>query len=235
VTAAEEDLEAILGHRFGDRGLLETALTHPSFAGGRSAARHYERMEFLGDRVLGLVIAAELYGTFPDAPAGSLALRYNGLVRREAASEVAREIGLGAFLHLGPAERQSGIEERDTVLGDAMEAVIGALYLDGGLESARRFVLQRWASRIALAAGTEKDAKNRLQERLSQSGAVPLYNLVAQSGPDHAPLFEVEVTAQGLPASAASPPPAARASGRSRRTAEQAAASELLRLLDARR
>ncbi|MSP51483.1 MAG: hypothetical protein EXQ91_03695, partial [Alphaproteobacteria bacterium] len=134
--AAREHLEKALAHRFANVALLTEALTHPSLARGRAEPRSYERLEFLGDRVLGLVVADILRDLYPEATAGDLARRYNALVRREALADVGRGIGLGAYLYIAPADRTAGVAENDTVLSDAMEALLAALYIDGGIEAA---------------------------------------------------------------------------------------------------
>ena len=217
----DADLEALLGHRFADAGLLETALTHPGFGGGRAAHADYERLEFLGDRVLGLEVARRLYARLPEASAGGLAVRYNLLVRRETVAEAAREIGLGAHIRLNPADRQAGTADSPAVLADVFEAIVAALYLDGGADAAGGFVGRLWQARIDAVHDPEKDAKTRLQERLQRGGgALPTYEVVARTGPDHEPEFVVEVQARGRTA--------ARGSGRSRRLAEQAAAAAML-------
>ena len=216
-----ELLEDRLGHRFADRSLLERALTHPSLAGQRHGIEDYERLEFLGDRVLGLTVAHGLYRRFPGAAAGGLAVRFNALVRRDTVAEVARELELGPHLRLAAGEAQAGGAANAAILADALEAVFAALYLDGGAAVAERTIAALWAARIERAEDEAKDAKTRLQERLQRGGgALPRYRVVAQAGPDHAPTFTVEVVAEGRPA--------ARGEGRSRRHAEQAAAAAML-------
>lgn len=215
-----QELTAHLQHRFDAPELLEQALTHPS---GASASRgDNQRLEFLGDRVLGLVIAEELTRAFPDAPEGELAPRFNALVRRETLAEVAAEIDLGKHLRLGRSESISGGRRKSAILADATEAVIAALYLDGGLEAARSFILNFWQDRIHSARTTPMDAKTRVQEWAQGRGmAPPAYDLVNRSGPDHAPVFHV--TAQlgdGI---------RGEGKARSKKLAEQAAAQELLR------
>lgn len=217
------DLESALGHSFRDAGLLERALTHSSAAHNRSN----ERLEFLGDRVLGLVIAQELIQRFPEAAEGDLAIRLNALVRKETCARMAEKAGIPAHLKLAAGERQGGGARKATVLGDACEAVIAALYLDGGLEAAQRFILKTWADEIAESGRTARDAKSELQEwaqaRADLGRALPLYRVVTQSGPSHAPHFIVEAEVPGAGK--------AQGEGASKREAERAAAEALLRQL----
>jgi ribonuclease-3 len=181
----------MLGHRFRNASLLEQALTHPSAA---SAARpDNQRHEFLGDRVLGLCIAEALLEEYPDAAEGALAPRFNALVRRETLAEIATEIGLGEHLRLGRSESISGGRRKAAILADATEAVIAALYLDGGLEGARRFILSHWRDRLSEMRAAPTDAKTRMQEWAQARGlAPPIYRLTDRTGPDHAPVFTVE-------------------------------------------
>ena len=218
--AAADRLSGILDHRFTDPALLAEALTHPSAAATASGRRNYERMEFLGDRVLSLVIARMLLDAFPDEPEGDLAQRHAGLVRREALVTVADAIGLAQHVTLSPGEAESA-RDQDSLKADSMEAVIGALFLDGGLDTAARFIEQRWAPLMDASAHPPRDAKTALQEWAQGRGLnLPRYEEVARSGPDHAPLFTVRATVDGLAA--------AEATGRSKRAAEQAAARRLL-------
>jgi ribonuclease-3 len=207
-----------------DRALIEEALTHPSAA---SAARpDFQRLEFLGDRVLMLVIAETLLGRHPAETEGQLAPRLNELVRKETCAAVAAEIGLGAHLRLDQGEARSGGRRRTTILADAMEAVIAAIYLDAGLEAARAAVLRLWGARLEAQGGAAvpREPKSALQEWAEGRGlGKPVYAVVAQSGPDHAPLFTVEV--------ALGTGPAARGAARSKREAEKIAAAALLALL----
>jgi ribonuclease-3 len=187
-----------------DRARIEQALTHPS-AAGRSRP-HYERLEFLGDRVLGLIVAEALLERRPEEDEGALAPRFNALVRKETCAEVAREIGLGEHLRLERGEARSGGRKRLTILGDAMEAVIAALYLERGLEAARAFVLAHWGPRLsAQGAQVPEEAKTALQEWAQARGLPPPdYVETAREGPDHAPSFTVEARlADGRRASAA--------------------------------
>lgn len=213
-------LEARLGHRFGDQALLARALRHSSAIARGEANLSNERLEFMGDRVLGLVIAEWLLTDFPEASEGELAVRYNALVRKEACADVAGRIGLGDFLILGPGEDRAGGRKKAAILADACEAVIAALYLDAGLAPARAFIVSEWAHFIARPA-RQVDAKTTLQEWSQKRGrGIPSYKAVSQSGPDHAPQFEVEVEIEGMAPVAGS--------GNSKRVAEQAAARAML-------
>jgi ribonuclease III len=214
-------LAALLGHVFADSGLLQAALTHPS-AGEREERRAYERLEFLGDRVLGLAISELLLERFPKENEGALALRFVGLVRAEAVAEVAEAIGLGDHLALSSSARNDGAKGQISMLADACEAVIGALYLDGGLEPARTFVRRHWADAVeASGRRPPQDPKTSLQEWLQGRGlGLPKYAVVSQEGPAHAPEFTVVVMANNGQSAAATGP--------SKRAAEQAAAEALL-------
>jgi len=188
--AATARLADALGHRFADPALLEQALTHPSASG--PARPDNQRLEFLGDRVLGLIVAEALLAAYPDEAEGTLAPRFNALVRRETLAEVAGEVALGAHLHLGRSEATGGGRRKTAILADAMEAVIAALWVDGGIAAARRFVLGHWQARIEAPAAAPTDAKTRLQEWAQGRGmALPDYTVTARDGPDHAPRFTV--------------------------------------------
>lgn len=209
-----------LGHRFADPDLLAEALTHPSALEGRSG-RDYDRLEFLGDRVLGLVIATELHRRFPRAPAGELSTRFNALVRSETLAEIAGRLGLGDLLRLSKGERQGGGGARRANLENACEAVVAALYLDGGFAAAERFVLAEWQPYFERERAAAKDAKTSLQEWAHVAGyGVPSYRIEAREGPDHLPIFRVAVELSGLPPAVGE--------GRSKREAEQAAATAML-------
>jgi len=207
-----------LGYEFKDRALVRLALTHASV--GR-ASRDYERLEFLGDRVLGLIIAEKLYLDNPSHQEGHMASRHSALVRGELCAEIARIIGLQDFIQLGRKESELGVHLSSSVLGDAMEAIIAAIYLDGGLDAARSFVLRLWATSIDNKKAFRKDAKTYLQEwALAQSFAIPAYRIKGREGPDHAPMFIVEVAVGDR-----SP---AEGEGLNKRLAEQAAAEAFL-------
>ncbi len=207
----------ILGYRFKNQGLLRLALTHPSLSG----RENYQRLEFLGDRVLGIVIAEWLYAKFPDDKEGRLNRRLSALVRGETVAEVVRTSGLDRFILMTPGAEQEGTRTKVNVLGDIGEAVIGAIYLDAGLDTARTWILEQWASLLETDARTTKDAKTTLQEWAQARGSIlPAYTVLDRSGPDHAPVFTVEVTLENHGS--------ASASGVSKRIAEQQAAHNLL-------
>jgi len=181
-----------LGHVFARPELLHEALTHGSFAEGARADN--QRLEFLGDRVLGLAIAEALLAIDPTASEGQLAPRLNALVRKETCADVARDIGLGDVMRLGRSEMLSGGRRKDALLGDAMEAVIAAVYLDGGFEAAHGLVLRLWKSRIASVDIDAKDSKTALQEwAQARALGIPVYDVVARDGPAHAPVFRIAV------------------------------------------
>ena len=187
-------LEAKLGHVFSRKDLLVDALTHGS---GKARTADYQRLEFLGDRVLGLVMAEALYTTFGGEGEGGMSARHSALVRAETCAAVARELGLDAFITVGATEKKQGLHKSMSVMGDVMEAVIGALHLDGGFAVARRFVLHHWQGALAGQGKVTKDAKTTLQEwALGRGLAIPAYETVARSGPDHAPEFEVRLTVE---------------------------------------
>lgn len=212
-------LQRRLGYRFHDGSLLEEALTHVSAAG---QGRSYQRLEFLGDRVLGLVVSTMLFQTFGDAPEGELSKRLADLVRKESCAAVAREWGLGDELRLGEGEKRTGAKKRDAVLGDSCEAVIGAIFLDGGLEAADKVIRAAWTARMQAPLSVPRDAKTMLQEMVqARRLPVPTYRDVGRKGPDHAPIFEVAVIVQGFPE--------VTAQGASKRQAERAAAEAWLR------
>ncbi len=218
--------EARIGHSFSRPELLVRALTHGSIS---SASRpDNQRLEFLGDRVLGLVMAEALLLQDPDATEGQLAPRFNALVRKETCADVAREIDLGAVLKLGRSEMMSGGRRKQALLGDAMEAVIAAVYRDGGFDAARDMILRLWGKRIEQVESDARDPKTALQEwAQARGGRPPSYDLVARSGPDHAPVFTIAVRLDSGEE--------ARASAGSKRQAEQAAARVLLKELEGRR
>jgi ribonuclease-3 len=214
---------ARLGHDFARLDLFMEALTHPSTAG----RPHNQRLEFLGDRVLGLVIAEALIAQDAAAEEGQLAPRLNALVRKETCAEVAAEIGLGDVLKLGRSEMMTGGRRKAALLGDAMEAVIAAVYLDGGFDAARTLVLRLWGDRIDGASDMRADAKTRLQEWAQARGEQPpVYAVVSTDGPPHQPVFTVRVTlADGA---------SELARAGVKRQAEQAAAAALLARLEAK-
>lgn len=214
--------EARIGHTFSRPELLVRALTHGSIS---SATRpDNQRLEFLGDRVLGLVMAEALLEQDPEATEGQLAPRFNALVRKEACADVARQIDLGAVLKLGRSEMMSGGRRKQALLGDAMEAVIAAVYRDAGFEAARDMVLRLWGDRIRRVEADARDPKTALQEWVqARGGKPPAYVLVDRSGPDHAPVFTIAARLETGEE--------AQASAGSKRQAEQAAARKLLEQL----
>lgn len=212
---------AALGHEFADPRLLRQALTHPSAPGREDDA--FQRLEFLGDRVLGLIVAEMLLERFPDLDEGGIGLRMSVLVSEETLIEVAKETGLGAALVRDPKARERRMTEKPAA--DACEAVIAALFLDGGLEAARQFVRRHWQAPVERHAEVERDARSRLQE-WSHARALgqPVYTVSARRGPAHRPEFEVEAAlANGE---------RARGSGGSKRAAAAAAAAALLERLE---
>ncbi len=210
-------LEKRVGRAFRKSDLLARALTHSS-----TGEVNNERLEFLGDRVLGLIVAERLFRDYPDEGESGLAPRLNALVSKAACARAARRAGLGEALILSRSEQEGGGRDKDTILADACEAVLAALYLDGGLKAARDFIETYWQAEFADVVRAPRDAKTVLQEWAAATRrGQPAYKVLARSGPDHAPLFEVEVAVAG----AAS----ARGTGGSKRCAERAAALALLK------
>ena len=219
-----KDLAKVLGHSFAKHELLDEALTHASAT--RKRGRGYERLEFLGDRVLGLVIAHALLEKFPKEREGDIAKRHARLVSREALVHVAQAIRLGDHIKLSKGEAEAGSRGSEAVLADVAEAVIAALYLDGGLEIARRFIGVQWQKLMDVDTAPPRDAKTRLQEWAQARGlGLPSYTELSARGPAHAPERTIEVRLPGHdPASGV---------GRSKREAEQTAARALLARLEA--
>ncbi len=215
-----------LGVTMRDPALLRIALTHPS-ASDKSRTVNNQRLEFLGDRVLGLVVAEKLYDTYPDEDEGDLARRFAALVSASTLTDVARRIGLGAHLRLGAGEEASDGRDNPANLADACEALIGALFLDSGLDAARGFIEHGWKDMIAGQTQPPRDPKTELQEWTQARGlGLPRYKLVSQTGPAHAPGFVVAVHVAGQePESGA---------GRSKRAAEHKAAAAMVARLVAR-
>jgi ribonuclease-3 len=216
------ELESRLGHQFKNRELLRRALTHASVRQGQNSKRRdNERLEFLGDRVLGLAVAELLTELYPAANEGQLARLYNRLVRGGTCAEVARALDLGPSLVLSESEASSGGRDKDTILADACEALLGAIFLEAGYAMARDVVRLHWASRLARTPIEPADAKSVLQEWAQGQGLdLPQYVEVERKGPDHAPRFTAEVRIKSLKS--------ARGEGANKRTAEQAAAAVLL-------
>lgn len=231
VTAAQQDamdLAERLGHQFKQKNLLQDALTHPSLGGGgkrKRPAAAYERLEFLGDRVLGLTIADWLYELFPEASEGELSKRQAGLVNRVTLKKIAVALELPRFLRVAKGD-QAAAQRSQTVLADAIEALIGALYRDGGLEVARAFIKRHWQAPLNSQKQPEAflDPKTVLQEWVQARGLpLPVYKVLRREGPAHAPKFAVEVAVQGHPP--------AEAEGSSKREAEKLAAATILERL----
>lgn len=220
------ELQDALGYRFERRQLLEEALTHPSAGEAALGPRpDFNRLEFLGDRVLGLVIADDLMNRHADEAAGQLALRYNALVRRDACTRVALDLGLGRFIRLAGGESENGVAAQPAILADCCEAVIAAIYTDGGLEPARAFVRRHWAPVLDSAMDVAKDSKTMLQEWAHRMALPPpAYRVLGTEGPPHQPVFTIEVEVAG----------SGTASGRgtTKRAAEQEAAAALLEAAD---
>lgn len=214
-----ELLRDALGHEFASASLLEQALTHRSAIRDRRAS--YERLEFLGDRILGFTVADLLLTAYPDENEGGLAKRHADLVRKETLAEVAREAAIGEHIIMSGGEAESGGRENDAILSDVCEALIAALYRDGGLEAAVRFIERYWTGRLEAPPQPPEDPKTVLQE-WAQARALPLpdYRTVGREGPDHAPEFTVMVCVEGLAS--------AQGVGNSKRSAERAAAEKIL-------
>jgi ribonuclease-3 len=214
-------LEKKIGHRFKDKGLLMQALTHVSAIGGGKHKISYQRFEFLGDHVLGLTISDLLLREFTNAQEGELSQRLSDLVRKETCAEVGLELDLGSYVYFGQHELQSGGRKKKTIIADVCEAVIGAVYLDGGFQAAAKFVNKYWRPR-ALAPGRElRDAKTRLQEWAQKQGLPPpSYRQVERKGPDHKPVFRIAVEVQGIASG--------EGVGATKRDAERAAAEAAL-------
>lgn len=214
-------LENALGYRFNDRKLLERALTHASVRSVTAGAKDNERLEFLGDRVLGLAVAEKLHTALPDQQEGELARYFNRLVRGETCAAVGREISIGDFLILSEAEATHGGRDKDTILADAVEAVLGAVFAEGGFEAGRNAVHRLWGDRFNLNLSSVIDAKSALQEWAQGAGRpLPEYVEISRVGPDHAPEFVTEVRIKGVDPG--------RGKGASKRVAEQAAAAAVL-------
>ena len=211
-----EFLRDQIGHDPKDLALFERALTHSSV--GKDS---YERLEFLGDRVIGLVMARWLYERFGGEPEGKLSRRYNVLVSRETCAEIGRELGLPALIRLGKQAREDGANWSDNVVGDVVEALVGALLLDGGLDVADRFIRRAWGGYVESQGRAPKHPKSALQEfAAAKNLAAPEYELERKSGAHHSPRFTVRVSVKGLGE--------ATGEGLSKQEAETAAAAALL-------
>ncbi|MGL4405848.1 MAG: ribonuclease III [Notoacmeibacter sp.] len=221
-----DTLSKLTGVQFHDVERLERALTHssvPVLAGKKAA--NYERLEFLGDRVLGLVIAELLCELYPQADEGELSVRLNALVNAETCAEIADEIGITPHIITGPEIASASAAKLVNLRGDVMEAVIATVYLDSGTEnglaSARQFIRRFWNERALIGAAIRRDPKTELQEWAHKAHAAqPAYNIVSRNGPDHQPVFTIEVRVKDLSATA---------TGASKRDAERAAAARILK------
>ncbi len=216
------ELSKLTGHQFIDSERLERALTHssvPVLAGKK--AGNYERLEFLGDRVLGLVIAELLCELYPLADEGELSVRLNALVNAETCAEISDEIGITPHIITGPEIASASAAKLVNLRGDVMEAVIATVYIDGGLDEARNFIRRFWNERALIGAAIRRDPKTELQEWAHKAHAThPIYDIVSRNGPDHQPVFTIEVKVKDLSATA---------TGASKRDAERAAATQILK------
>lgn len=218
-----KELEARLGHRFENPRLLETALTHPSF-GGDHHVPHYQRLEFLGDAVLELVVSRYLFYELPEVDEGKLTRIRAALVREESLSRAAQRIGLGEFIRLSVGEERSGGRKKPSILADVMEAVLAAVYLDGGFDEAVRIVSEVLKEELRPEVLKDHlDAKSRLQELMQREGLMPVYEFVSVEGPPHAPRFTYRVLDGERELGSGQ--------GTSKQNAQQAAARDALRNL----
>lgn len=213
-------LEERVGYAFKDRALLAEALTHGSALGGAKKKRSYDRLEFLGDRVLGLVVAERLLEQHQGEEEGELATRLNALVNKHACARAARAADLGAAVVLSPSEEASGGRGKEAILGDICESVIAALYLDGGMEAARAFILRFWGDAFETVKTVSRDAKTALQEWAAARKRGLSYVVIEQSGPEHSPHFVVEARVDGYEP--------VRGEAGAKRDAQRAAASAFL-------
>jgi ribonuclease-3 len=223
-----ETLETLLGHKFNQQELLEQSLVHSSMARSHAARMlSNERLEFLGDRVLGLVVADMLFKRFPEEEEGALSRRHVALVRRESLATVGHTIGLKTYIQMSRGEEGAGGRNNPSIVANTCEAVIAALYLDGGIQAASNFIQRYWSPLLIEDPEPPKDAKTALQEWVQKrSLELPVYVETDRAGPAHAPTFTVKVSVTGLGAKAAT--------GTSKRAAEQAAASALLIVANAK-
>ena len=220
-STALHELEARIGHAFRDPALLVRALTHISHAPSERSRSSYQRLEFLGDRVLGLAVSALLFEAFPDAEEGELSRRLAGLVRKETCADVAAEWAVSDHIRLGESEAQSGGHAKPAIMGDVCEAIIGAVYLDGDYGAARAVVLPAWTPRMLAPSRPLRDPKTSLQEWAQGLGRpAPVYREVRRQGPAHAPSFTVAVDIEGFQPEIGA--------GTSKRAAEQSAAQAFM-------
>lgn len=214
-------LEKNIGYVFKNKDLAIRALTHSSYGDGRRKTPDYERLEFLGDRVLGLLTAEKLI-ELSSAQEGALARRLNALVRKETCARIARRLGIGEALLISPSEEKQGGRDKTSILGDACESILGAIYLDGGFPAAQDFFDTHWKDDIeAVTDKSMKDPKTALQEKASITNkTLPVYTVLERSGPDHKPLFVIKVDVEGVGS--------AKGTGKSKKDAERYAAIHLL-------
>ncbi|MCY4260590.1 MAG: ribonuclease III [Rhodobacteraceae bacterium] len=223
-SARIDALERRIGYTFTNRNLLAEALTHNSVDDG--AVSNFQRLEFLGDRVLGLCIASELMSRYPEDGVGDLAKRFMVLVSGKTCAEIARKIELGTALQMQAGSKGNTLRSSESVLADAMEVLIAALYIDGGLEAARGIVLDAWDGWLDRSLDEMQNAKSQLQEHLLAVGKpLPVYQVVERVGPDHDPLFTVEVSISGERS--------ARARAGTKQDAEKKAAASILQQIGA--
>lgn len=214
------ELYEILGYSFKDESLIREALTHPSLEGTPS----YQRLEFIGDRVLGLAIAAWMFELHPNADEGGLASRHTNLVRREACAKIAADLNLGDFIHMAKSSEDTGGRKRETIIADVCKSVIGAIYLEAGYLEAEKFIRKFWHEMAHNVKVAKRDAKTKLQELVQSRGkSTPVYTTIDKKGPDHQPTFTIVVSVQGEGEETAK--------GFSKRDAEQLAAEKILKRL----
>ena len=215
------ELYKILGYEFKNADLLREALTHPSLEGNSN----YQRLEFVGDRVLGLAIAAWMFELYPNVDEGGLASRHTNLVRREACVKVATDLDIGRFLHMAKSSEDTGGRSRETILADACESIIGAIYLDANYIVAENFIRTNWKDLAYNVKIAQRDAKTKLQENVQAKGkSIPVYTAIDRTGPDHEPIFTIAVKVVGEGEEIAK--------GSSKREAEQQAAALMLDRLE---
>lgn len=215
-----------IDYEFQNVKLLDEALTHPSVSrqNGTHVRYNYERLEFLGDSVLGLVIAELLLAKYPDEKEGALAKRQSGLVRGDAVANVARKLNVGASIKMTRGEESMGGRDNASNIENALEAIIGAMYLDGGLDVTKKFIIKHWKELVDNMKEPPKDFKTSLQEWAQGRGLpIPLYEVVNTTGPSHAPIFTVKVTVQGLAP--------IESSGISKKKAEKDSAEKMLKII----
>lgn len=214
-------LEDRIGYAFKDRALLREAMTHASAIDGKKRARSYDRLEFLGDRVLGLIVAERLFGDHREAEEDGLAPRFNALVNRSACARAARRADLGAAVILSSSEEQQGGRGKEAILADICESVLAALFLDGGMEAAKAFIATFWAGEFDAVVSAPRDAKTSLQEWAAAKRRTLQYETLERTGPEHEPVFVVEAHVQGFPP--------VRGEGGSKRDAQRAAAAAFMK------